>query len=104
MATRMSTRTIAARLRLPAVVSSLVVFPLVLLQVVNRRFEEGFPCLLVAILWLLPTAFLYVLMPIVWNVRAGSPVLGSPVRLLLRIAFLILVAWVWGAILLDQLP
>jgi hypothetical protein len=44
-------------------------------------------------------------MPIVRNVRrVGTSLLQNPVRLLLRVASLALIAIVWVATLLDQMP
>jgi ABC-type amino acid transport system permease subunit len=76
-----------------------------ILELINRRsFHEGFPIVLFGLLWLLPVAFILILMPIVRNVRAGNRIMVNPISLLLRVAFLILIAWLWGGIILDQMP
>ena len=59
---------------------------------------------LFGLLWLLPTAFLVILMPIVRNVRAGNNLMAHPIDLLLRVAFLAITAMMWGGIVVDQLP
>ena len=56
------------------------------------------------ILWLLPTAFLVIMMPMVRSVRAGSSLLAQPVPLVLRVLFLALLAVMWVAIIADQFP
>ena len=92
-------------LRSPAIISSILVLPFMILELMNRRsFHEGFPIPLFGILWLLPMAFILILMPIVQNVQAGNRIMADPINLLLRVAFLILIAWLWSGIILDQLP
>ena len=99
-------QTILAKLRAPALLGFLLVLPFLILEIVNRRnFHEGLPVLLFGVMWLLPVVFLLILMPIVRNVRrAGNSLLQNPVRLLLRVASLVLIAIVWMVILLDQWP
>lgn len=59
---------------------------------------------LFGLLWLLPAAFLIILLPVVQNVRAGNRMMAKPIQLLLRVALIALIAMLWGVILLDQLP
>jgi hypothetical protein len=92
-------------LRIPAIISSLLVLPFMILELVNRRcFHEGFPVALFSILWLLSMAFILILMPIARNVRAEKRIIVNPVRLLTRIAFLIVIAWLWIGLIVDQMP
>jgi hypothetical protein len=92
-------------LRLPAMISSLIVLPFMILEVVNRRnFNEGFPIPLFVFMWLLPMLFFLTGMPIVRNVRAGNSILANPVLLLLRVVFLAFIVWMWFGILIDQMP
>jgi len=92
-------------LRSPAIISFLIVIPFMILELVNRRnFNEGFPIPLFVIMWLLPMIFIIILTPIVQNVRAGNSLIANPINLLLRVALLVLIAWMWTGILIDQLP
>ena len=59
---------------------------------------------LFGLLWLLPTVFMAILLPMVRNVRAGTVTLANPVFLVLRVVSLLILAWVWGALMIDQLP
>ena len=59
---------------------------------------------LFGLMWLLPTVFLVILMPLVRALRAGNTSMANPVFLLLRVVVLVILAWVWGGILIDQLP
>jgi len=43
-------------------------------------------------------------MPIVQNVRAGNKIAGNPISLLIKVVVLILIAWLWAGIVLDQMP
>jgi hypothetical protein len=97
--------TFTTKLKPPALISLILVLPFMLLELVNRRtYHEGFPVVVFGLLWLLPIAFIVMLMPIVQTVRAGSSILAKPLTLVLRVALLVLVAWLWGGILIDQLP
>jgi hypothetical protein len=86
-------------------ISSLLVVPFMLLELVNRgTYQEGFPLPLFGTLWLLPMAFIAILAPVVSSVRAGESLLANPFGLVVRAALLVLVASLWVAILMDQAP
>lgn len=94
-------------LRLAAVVSFALVLPLLILEALNNTVtRQNAPdlALLFGTLWLLPAAFVVILMPMARDARAGRSVTAGPVTLSLKVAFLALVAttWAWG--LVDQLP
>ncbi len=98
---------ITSSLRAPAIMSFLLVLPFMILEFmfnVATRINVLDFTVLFGLLWLLPTAFLLILMPIVRNVRAGTNLMLHPVGLLLRVALLALIAWAWGALVIDQLP
>ncbi len=98
-------KNILTNLRSAAIISFIFVFPFMILELVNRRnFHEGFPIVLFGLLWLLPMTFIVILMPIVRNVQAGNSMIANPTNLLLRVAFLALIAWMWVGILIDQMP
>jgi len=98
-------KNIFTNLRSPAIISFMLVLPFMILELVNRRnLPESFPIQLFGILWLLPTVFIAILMPIVRNVRAGDGIMSNPINLLLRVAFMAFIAMMWGGILIDQLP
>lgn len=98
-------KNILTNLRLAAILSFVIVLPFIILELVNRRgFNEGFPFPLFGFLWVLPIIFIVTLTPIVQNVRAGNRVMAKPIFFLLRVAFLLFIAWFWGSIMLDQLP
>lgn len=81
-------------LRIPAVISFLLVIPFVMLELVNRRnFNESFPVAMFVVLWLLPAIFILILMPIVRNVRTGNNLMANPVSLLMRITLLAILAF-----------
>jgi len=93
------------RFKVPVIVSSFLVIPLIALEWINRRsFHEGFPFVLFGILWLLPIAFFSVLLPIVRDMRAGNNIFANTDKLLLKVAFLAFIALLWGGIILDQFP
>jgi len=107
MTNRNAMRQTAATFGLAAIISFVLILPFALLEVVNNtipRAEAPGILLLFGVLWLLPTVFFFVLIPIVRNVRAGNSILANPMILLLRVASLVLIGsvWIWG--FMDQLP
>jgi hypothetical protein len=100
-----SMKNILTNFRSPAIISLVLVIPFMILELVNRRnFPESFPIVLFGLLWALPMIFIVTLMPIMRNVRSGNSIMANPINLLLRVAFLALIAWMWGGILIDQMP
>src|SRR5919108_5585743 len=98
-------QTFFTNLRSAALISFLLILPLMIMEVVNRQdFNEGFPALLFVIMWLLPVIFIIILTPIVRNIRAGNNLLASPIKLLLSVTFLVLLTIVWTHALIDQMP
>ena len=93
------------RLTTPAVVSSILVLPFLILELVTRRsYDEVFPIPLFALLWLLPLSFTIVVMPIL-RALPGGATSGLPrLRLIPRLLLLILIAWLWLGIVVDQMP
>ena len=75
-------KNITTNLRLPAIISTIVVLPFILLELVNRRnFNEGFPIPLFGFMWLLPMIFILTGMPILRNLRAGNSIMANPISL-----------------------
>lgn len=93
-------------LRSPALISLLLVVPLMIMELVNRRgLNEGFPIALFIMLWILPVIFILTITPIIRNLRrAGNSLMTQPVNLLIRVIVLVLVAWLWISLLIDQMP
>ena len=101
------TKDTATNLKLAALISFILVLPLAILESLNNTItRQNAPGLIVlfGLLWLLPMAFIFTLVPIVRAVRAGNSVLTNPINLMFRIAFMALTAMMWGGILIDQLP
>lgn len=90
-----------------ALISFILVLPFAILESLNhtitRQNASGL-ILLFGLLWLLPMAFIVILAPIARTLRAGNIVMARPITLLFRIAFLALIAMMWGGLLIDQLP
>lgn len=90
-----------------ALMSLILVLPFAILeslnQIITKQNATGL-ILLFGLLWLLPTAFIVILVPIVRTVRAGNNILAHPITLLVRVSFLALIAMMWGGLLIDQLP
>jgi hypothetical protein len=87
----------------PAIISALLVLPLIIIELVNRRnLPEDFPIVLFAILWLLGTIFFLLLIPVVKYIRRG--IKNSLPGFLFRLAILVLTGWLWVVIVIDQVP
>jgi hypothetical protein len=56
------------------------------------------------VLWFLSAVFFAILMLLVRFVRAGNSIIARPVSLVLGVVFLALIAWNWGALVMDQMP
>lgn len=90
-------------IRVSALISAALVLPFVILELVNRQ-DQGFPVTLFGFLWLLPLAFILLLLPIVRRRPAGPMTAGNRLGLWSRIAVMGFIAWVWVSIVLDQMP
>ncbi len=100
-------KNIVTNLGAPALISFMLVLPFAILEslfnTANKHNTLGL-IVLFGLLWLLSMAFIVIFVPIVRAVRAGNNILANPISLLLRVAFLALIAMTWEAILIDQLP
>ena len=100
-------KTITTDLRSAAIISFILVLPLAILEALNNPITSQNALgitLLFGIMVLLPMAFIVILLPIMRTVRVGNSLLTNPFTLLLRVAFLVLIATVWAWALIDQLP
>jgi hypothetical protein len=87
----------------PAVVGFVLAIPFALLELVNRRgFNEGFLVVLFVLLWVLPAALFAGTTSTIRILRSDRA--DAPGPLILRIAILGLIAWLWIAILTDEMP
>lgn len=85
----------------------MLVLPLIILELINQRptWQDARGVLvLFGVLWLLPTAFVLLLMPMVRDLRAKRSLLSHPLRLVLRIVPMGLIAMFWITLVIDQLP
>jgi hypothetical protein len=94
-----------SNLKIPAIVSLLLVAPFMLMEFVNRRqFHEGYPFLLFFVLWILPFIFIAIVMPLARDARAGMDILARPLSLGVKVAFMLLIALLWFSLVADQMP
>lgn len=89
-----------------ALVSLLLVLPFAFL---DFKYNSGARraadvLMLFGLLWFLPTVFFSIAGPLVQTMRAGQSLLATPVKLCVSAAFLVLLAFLWGGLLADQLP
>lgn len=92
-------------LRAAALGSFILVMPLAILEAINTTLtRQNVPGLLIlfGFLWVLPTAALVVLIPVVRNARTINSL--NPLRLLLGAAVVLVVAFIWGSLVADQMP
>jgi hypothetical protein len=87
------------------VLSSALVVPFVILELVNRRnYHEGFPVLVFLSLWLLPTAFTLILRPTATMLRNPDRRLPEQLGVFLGIGLMILITLLWVGVVADQMP
>lgn len=92
-------------LKMPAIVSVLLVTPFMVMELVNRRqFHQGFPFMLFFVLWILPFIFIAIVTPLARDARAGVDILARPLSLGLKAASMLALALMWFALLADQMP
>ncbi len=92
-------------IRTPVIISSVLVLPFLILESINRQnYQEGFPFLLFGILWILPLSLVLILRSIIRNLQTGKSDIPYALSLLPRIIILVLIAWLWIGVLLDQMP
>lgn len=88
-----------------AAVSFLLVLPLMIMEVVNRRnLPEGFPVVLFITMWLMATIFGFVALSVGSSLIAEDGLRRQPVRLLLGAVFALSIAVFWSGLLVDQMP
>ncbi len=90
-------------------VGSILVLPFLILEFRYGAVSfSNFPYSLFLVLWLLPTAFLLTLAPILGmtgTVRSGQDKpFAHRLTLVVRVAFLILLVVLWVSLIQDQLP
>jgi len=103
-----NTRRIITTCGAAAIISLVLVAPFAFLEIRNNTAARSslfhFPFALFGVLWLLPTAFILLVAPVVSRLRSGENILAHPVTLLLRITILAIVATMWVSLLKDQMP
>jgi hypothetical protein len=90
----------------PAISFVLCVLPFMVLEWATRSNaprSDASPMLWI-VLWLLSTGFVAPLMFIVRTLRAGNRIWANPVSMLLQAILLVLLAWLWGTLVIDQMP
>jgi hypothetical protein len=106
-------KNILANLRSAAIISFLLVLPFAILEFMfNIAYKPTALSLkkaldltvLFGLLWLLPVTFITILLPMVRNVQVGNRIMARPIHFLLSVAFLALIAIMWGGIVIDQWP
>ncbi len=89
----------------PLLISIILVIPLLVLELLNRRSNaEEFPVALFTFLIVLPIAFILIMRPMVKVDNKEGKTFTNPVWLILRIFFLILIAILWIGVVADQMP
>jgi hypothetical protein len=100
-------KTMLVNPRLAPVVSFIFfVLPFMILEWATRSNaprSDASPMLWV-VLWFLSTGFMLVLMLVVQSLRTGNTILANPVSLFLRFIFFAVLAWMWVALVIDQMP
>jgi hypothetical protein len=97
-------KSMLANPRLAPVISFILcVLPFMILEWATRSNapRSNASLLLWVVLWFLSTGFMVALMLIV---RVGNRILANPFSLLLSVIFLAVFAWLWLALVIDQMP
>ena len=90
--------------RAPAIISLLLVIPLLVLELINQKPTiTDFPVVLFVTLWVVPFAFILIFMSLVRSTRTNG-LMSAPFLFLIKYAGLLLLAWFWVSVVLDQIP
>ncbi len=90
-----------------AVISTVLVAPLLFLDLRQHTLTSPRPsdyAALFGLLWVLPVAFVMIVMPVGRAFRSGDTLLRRPSALAVRIVLLVLVAAMWLRVVSDQMP
>jgi hypothetical protein len=101
------TRNLTTDLRRAALTSLIIVLPFAFLEALNNTVTgQNAPDIIVlfGLLWLLPAAFVLLLVPSARAVREGGRFTAHPFSLLWRVTLLAFIALTWASILFDQMP
>jgi hypothetical protein len=88
----------------PAIVSSLIVLPFAILELMNQDgMPLNFPIPLFGVMWLLPFSFILILGATRRSLRANER-RAFALKVLPGVLAMILVAWFWIGLVVDQMP
>lgn len=84
----------------------ILVLPFFVLEAITTSgfARSGFPLALFIMMWVLAALFILILTPMVRTWRAESVAMANPAILLLKGVFLVLLAWAWVGLVIDQMP
>jgi hypothetical protein len=90
----------------PVISFALCVFPFMILEWATRSDapRSDASLMLWVVLWFLSTGFFAVFMVIMRGVRAGNRMLTHPLSISLGVILFAALAWMWGALVVDQMP
>ena len=87
-------------LRNAAIVSTLLMAPFIILEsATTGGFPRGFPAALFGFMWVLGLSFVGILRSVAAGRRADPNFM-----LVLKIGALVLIAWIWVTLVIDQMP
>lgn len=95
-----------APITLPAIIGFVLLLPFLILEWATRSdiSRANASIMLWLILWLLSTTFFAILIPVVQDVQVRNNIMAKSVSLLPVVVFLVILAWAWGALVMDQMP
>lgn len=94
-----------SNLKTAALFSCFLVIPFIGMELLNGMNVGGsFPLALFLTLWALSTIFGLLMIPLVTIVRQGGVMTAPRFPMFMRLTASLFVAWLWTAIVLDQMP
>jgi hypothetical protein len=88
-------------IRTSAIISAVVVLPLVGLELIYGYGD--FPIVLLAFMWLLTLAFFAILIPLIRRIKTDKGRVNY-FSIVPRVVCVILIAWLWVGVVADQMP
>jgi hypothetical protein len=92
--------------RFSLIVGLLLVLPFMIMELSTRsaRPRSDFSVVWFIAMWVAAGVFLFILMPMVQAIRAGNFAVANPISTALKVALLVVIAWSWVALVIDQMP
>lgn len=92
-------------LQVAIIIGFLLTLPFFIVEAITTSgfAKSGFPLMLFGMMWFLGSVFVLLILPFVHS-RAKKAAKERPLFLVLKVALLFVIAWMWVELVIDQMP